>query len=430
LTVDNQLLNPNLHAALLHLPIGLFAVGMLVEIFSFMYSGGGARKAARYMIVLGVLLMIPVSLSGAYALSDVVRRSMPPGQAVDQPWTTLIARTQLHQGQSGNDLQGEQWHMVLSHAWKMSTATVVAVLAVFVGIACSGRWWKRLYIPIGVVLLASLAWIFWGAWSGGEMVYQWRTAVQLDINSTPRPTPMPSAAMEQTERRTRDMASYYAPPLQTHVVVGGLAAAFAIGALGLALRNTSRPESLDTEQDILLSPVAADVAMVRSFKPAAAVTLPPERAPAARTWLAAGIAAVGAAVLGLWFLASATDAVNVSNGQQRPLPAVLWDTVKTPVQDDRTSTSVNAVPQGSAGATTPQPANPLGLNRRLAHIIAGISIVVLPFILAVLAKWAPQRRLPLTITAILLVAALGVQVWLGVLMLFDGPAGHVVNLRQ
>jgi hypothetical protein len=429
--LDNQLISPNFHVALLHLPIGLFAFGMLVEIFSFMYPRGGARKAARWMIALGVLLMIPVALSGAYALSDVVRRTMPDGQPVDQPWLTLISRTGLHNGPSAGDTQGEQWHQILSHAWKMSLATAVAVIAVLVGIACSNRWWKRLYIPIGVVLLASLAWMLWGAWSGGEMVYQWRTGVQLGMNATTRPATMPSAAMEQTESRSREMVSYYAPPLQTHVVVAGIAAAFAIGALGLALRNTSKPESLDTDQDILLSASAADVAMVRSFKPAAAVTLPPESAPAARTWLAAGIIALCAAAAGTWFLASATDAVNVAKGQQRSLPAVLWDTVKTPAQEaEKPRDSVNPIPSGSAAAPTAQPANPLGLNRRLAHVIAGISIVVLPLILAMLAKWAPQRRLPLTLVAILLVAAIGIQVWLGVLMLFDGPAGHVVLLRQ
>jgi hypothetical protein len=415
----------------MHLPIGLFAVGMLVEIFSFMYPRGGARRAARWMIALGVLLMIPVALSGVYALSDVVRRSMPPGEAVDAPWQQLVARTQLHNGPvSTTDSEGEQWRVIARHAWLMAPATGAAVIAVIIGIAATGKWWRRLYLPVGLLLLASLAAMLWGAWAGGEMVYQWRTAVQLDANNSAatRPATAPSAAMEQTEWRSPKMVTYYAQPLQTHVVVAGLAAAFSLGALGLAFRNTCRRDPIEIEDDPFNPGAAANVAMVRVFKPDASVAVREERAPAGRTWLAGAFFATGAAALGVWFLITATDATNVAKSQQRSLPAVLWDQVKTPAEVDRKTVSPGAS-AADKPVTSAQPENPLGLNRRLAHVIAGSAIVILPLLLACFARWAPQRRLPLICLAILLVAAIGLQVWLGVVLLVDGPAGHVVMLR-
>jgi hypothetical protein len=64
-------------------------------------------------------------------------------------------------------------------------------------------------------------------------------------------------------------------------------------------------------------------------------------------------------------------------------------------------------------------------TRRLAHVIAGAAIVVLPLVLAMLARWAPRAKWLLIPVSLLLVVAVAFQVWVGVLLLFDSPEGPV-----
>ncbi len=442
-----QLTNPNFHVALLHFPIGLFTLGMLIEIFSFMYPGGPARRAGRWMVAIGVLSMVPVSLSGVYAFSDVVRRTMPPGDRVDLPWRELTARTQIHDPIS--EPQGEQWQLLKGHIWRMAPATGIAVLAVVVGIGATGVWRRRLYLPVMALLLFALGVMLWGAWMGGEMVYEHGMGVQLDLRrsvtvaAAPTPATVPSVALEQTESRTPKAASYYVPPAQGHMILAGIAAAFALGALGLAWRNSAGPRPLEVEEEVLATGAPADVAMIRMFKPAAAVaTVKEEIVPAARTWLAAALLALAASGMGWWFLASATDAMKVAEGEKRSVIAVLWDRVRAPADapaaaprvmpttapaTQPTETPTAATP--TATSTSSATALPLGLTRRLGHVIIGVSIVVLGLILAAMARWAPKRRTVLLVMSVLLVAALAAQVWLGTLMTLDGPAGSPLRFQ-
>jgi len=59
------------------------------------------------------------------------------------------------------------------------------------------------------------------------------------------------------------------------------------------------------------------------------------------------------------------------------------------------------------------------------HAIAGVSIVVLSLLLAIIAGTAPRARGLIFLISLLLIAAVAAQVWLGILMLWDthdGPA--------
>ena len=62
---------PNLHVALLHFPIALLLLGTAIEVFSFLWRRSGVRIAARWMILLGALSMLPAAASGMFAFSDV-----------------------------------------------------------------------------------------------------------------------------------------------------------------------------------------------------------------------------------------------------------------------------------------------------------------------------------------------------------------------
>ncbi len=53
----------------------------------------------------------------------------------------------------------------------------------------------------------------------------------------------------------------------------------------------------------------------------------------------------------------------------------------------------------------------------------------MPLLMAALARWAPKRRLVLVIFTVVLVAAIGLQVWLGMLMTFDTPAGSITKFN-
>lgn len=49
-----QFISPNWHVILIHYPLGLLAVGILIEFFSFLgWRRSGFRTAGRWMILLG-----------------------------------------------------------------------------------------------------------------------------------------------------------------------------------------------------------------------------------------------------------------------------------------------------------------------------------------------------------------------------------------
>ena len=67
------------------------------------------------------------------------------------------------------------------------------------------------------------------------------------------------------------------------------------------------------------------------------------------------------------------------------------------------------------------------LNRRSLHVVAGVSIIVIPFILAALSRWGPRKKVWLSVFAFLLLSAIAAQVWLGLLLLYDLPVGPVTG---
>jgi hypothetical protein len=67
------------------------------------------------------------------------------------------------------------------------------------------------------------------------------------------------------------------------------------------------------------------------------------------------------------------------------------------------------------------------LTRRQAHVICGSAIVILPLLLAVLARLAPRRKILLFPVGLLLVVAIATQIWLGILMMYDTNSGPVTH---
>lgn len=402
-----EFINPNWHVILIHYPLGVFVLGMVIELFSFMYRRSTLRVAGRWMILLGALLAIPTALSGVYALGNVVRMDLPAtAETADRPWADVVASSQLNE---------HQWEYLGRHAWAQASSTALAVVLVVMFLGLSDRWRRRLYFPVFLGLLASLAAMVWGAYFGGEMVYRHGTAVAVveAKGATPEatvPAPVESAADDQVE--VKRSVEFFVPPLQLHVLLAGLATAVALGALGLSMRQIATADDptrhdLETdaeterlERDMLYEPpvprgpAAMDVA--RSLNPEADVTSPPPRLPTSRTWLLAALLALGASASGAWFLVGLDE---TRTWEPRRLWAMVMPTEESP-----------------------------GL-RRIAHVATGGVIILTPLLLALATRVSRRPKGTVTVLGLLLVAAVAAQVWLGTLLMLDTPRGPLVKFN-
>jgi hypothetical protein len=68
-------------------------------------------------------------------------------------------------------------------------------------------------------------------------------------------------------------------------------------------------------------------------------------------------------------------------------------------------------------------------SRHLAHLILGLALVVLPLLCAMLAWLSPRKRGMLIIFSSLLVLVVAAQVWMGVLLTFDGGSGTLTHFK-
>lgn len=387
-----ELINPNWHVVLVHFPIGVFMMGMLLEVaFLVLRHHGPARAAARWMIVLGALAGLPTAYAGAYALSDVARRTAPTVPD-DAPWHAVAV---------GSSLNADQWEMTESHVWTSGGIAVIAALVVTLAVACSDRWRDRLYPLFLLLLLGCAAYIGVGAWYGGEMVYREGIAVKLPYKQDEaRPATQPAAVAASSadspaaETQTEKPAGldYYVNPLQTHVTLAGVAAAMGLLGIGLALRAASTsPHWQDPElQRAGLTAMpnrqrggADDLAVLRSFAPQVEVTGEVERIPVGRFWLLTFLVTVLASLAGWWTLADETRIYR---------PADLWNLV-----------------------------NGEGYVRRLAHVVGAGAVILLPLFMSLLARFARRSRGTIAIFGMLLVLAIAAQVWMGVLLMYDQP---------
>lgn len=392
--MGKEFINPNWHVVLVHFPIGVFLLGMLVEVVCLLFRHHGSiRAGARWMVVLGALAGLPTAYAGAYALSDVARRTAPDVPQ-DAPW---------HAVASGSSLSAHQWEMIENHVWTSGGIAVVAAVLVTLAVACSDRWRAGLYPVFLGMLLGCAGFMAAGAWYGGEMVYRHGIAVKLPYDnseggpssSTTESAPADSAgdspASEIQQEKGRGLY-HYVNPLQTHVTLAGLAAALGMLGIGLSLRAASTsphwrdPELSRAGVEALPHPQRGgreDLAMLRSFAPNVEVTGVAERVPVARFWLMTCLVSIAAALAGWWVLGKEHETYR---------PQDLWSLVTSE-----------------------------GHVRRIAHVAGAGAIVVLPLFLALLGRVARRSRALIALFSLLLVAAVAGQVWMGVLLMYDQP---------
>jgi uncharacterized membrane protein len=367
--VDKEFVNPNLHVVLLHAPLTLLILGTLIELFSFLWRRHGFRSAGRWMILLGALLGVPTITSGLYALRDVADPRHTLGT-----WKEVTAAGAL------ND---QQWEMLEDHMLLMCIAVGGALLVSVSWIASSDRLRARLHLPLLALLVASAGTAVAVAWHGGEAVYRLGVAVDSTRGSA---TTMPTTTNADHPFLSKDPA-YYLPPVQLHVILAGTVVAIGFAALGLSIRKiTQGPPT--TQVDFIAQALGPPPTLIGGDAPDTLIADPIDvatpRIPASRFWMLAALVGLLTAAAGYWTIAIHMNTWSLND---------LWNAV-------------------------------IKINQRLlAHTIAGVSIIVLAVVLAILARWAPRRPWILAIFAVLIVAGIAAQIWFGILLLFDTPQG-------
>ncbi|CAN5701595.1 hypothetical protein BH09PLA1_BH09PLA1_26990 [soil metagenome] len=414
----NQLVSPNLHVVLLHAPLGLLFTGLAIELFSFLgWRRSAFRAAGRWMILIGTLAAVPTALSGMYALRDVTGRGIAGANQL--PWRDVLKESRLLKTDGG-----EAWEHLVRHTWLMSLATAALLLVILVWLSASDSVRAKLHFLFLLMTLGAVGLMGWGAWNGGESVYRHGAAVNIGgdapghhatpsiptTTSTTLPATLSSASIDG-EKLVRNI-EYYAPPMQMHVIFAGWVVSLSIVALGLAIRNaTTRAPEVDGMDDLAaaLSPLPSDDPFLpaehraRLSDTAVMPALRPHYLPASRFWLLSALVGVITAVFGVWVLARAAN-YNVWDYKG------IWEQIRNPDQLNGSESGLEAS---------------LKMTRRLAHLIAGSSIIVLTLLLAVFTRVGPRKKIVVMLLGLLLLATIAAQVWLGTLLLFDTNSGSI-----
>jgi hypothetical protein len=128
----------------------------------------------------------------------------------------------------------------------------------------------------------------------------------------------------------------------------------------------------------------------------------PECIPASRLWLLAFLAVLLTAAVGIYFLAAPA---NLGGDNTTLDTRVLWGAIIDKAQN---------------------PDSPV--TRRLAHVIGGAALLLLPLLLAIFARWS-KSKLVLGLTSFLLVLVVAGQVWIGILLLYDTNVGSITHFN-
>jgi uncharacterized membrane protein len=374
---------PNFHVILIHFPLGLLTIGVTIELFSFLWRRSSFRQAGRWMILLGTLMAVPALTSGLYALRNVV------GHGADlDSWSEYKA---------ASNFNAHDWEFVRYHVLLNAVATGLALFATVTWLGASDTWRKILHVPALLMLVAAVGLMVDGGWHGGEMVYRLGFAVQGKLNVLPDSPDRPQDLQDKIE--------FYAPQGEVHLLMAGFVLALAAAALGLSIRRSVTSDTVlvqrirrtnvpaSGEREGVIKPISLLQAL---NDPGDEIPVGP-RIPASRFWLLAALVAVAAIISGLWF-----------GDYLAPWPRIIdlahFQWAVRQIQDSKNA-------------------------REGLHIVFGASILMLTLLLALLTRLAPKSRVFLSALAFGLVLAMAVQVWLGVLLTFDGGRGPLARFK-
>lgn len=356
--MTGTLVHPNLHAALIHIPLALTVVGVVLELLTLVFWNlrkSTLRSAGRWMLVLGILSAVPVLTTGLYAL----RQTAGVGSAEGEAWEAIAARS---------NWSPEQWAVVREHVKWMTIGTLMLLLGIVIWISATDNARRNMYLLGIAVLIAGGGMMVYGGHAGGELVYKYGVGVSRPEIATANGA---AAAAEVAEAQV----SY--SPLEMHVFFAGAAIALIAAALGLSVR-------------------LSNVLWENRFAEEKAVAA--GHRPAGRMGQSGNLLSIPVIYPGVfWVLAilalSATVVMALNTlGMWKPQDVLAY------LQAKQSRDEI----------------------RPVVHAWLGAGIIVLSIVLAVLIKFSPRRRLLTGISATLLAVLVVGQVWTGVLMLFDG----------
>ena len=381
-----ELIHPNWHVILVHYPLALLTLGVLIEVFALLWRKSSARTAARWMILLGTLSMVPTLTTGLYAFKDAASGS---SAQPDGTWQELKGSSQW---------TTEQWTFMKRHIVWQSAATGICLLVVLMYLSSSDAWRRGLHLPLLALLIIAVALAAGGAYWGGEAVYRHGVAV---VPQSTANTVGTAVAGNESMKRWSDKL----PPLQLHLLLAGLTAAVSWAAFGLTFRKWAiSPSKADLDPEIrereerlmIMGPVPAAGGIPGSAKRDELVV--PKVYPA-RFWVLAMALALLTAAAGAWYTEGA-DFAAMRNARNM---------------------LVHGASSAERAAMTP------GQKQLLYHILLGVAVVFLPLLLAALTRFTRSRVIA-ALFGLVLVAAIGLQVWMGILLLYQLPFRGWVNI--
>lgn len=379
-------IRPNYHVVLVHFPLALLTLGILIELFSFMWRRSMFRVVGRWMILIGALTAIPTALSGIYAMWDVTSHRGTTN------WPDTLAL---------NNLNDAQWQLLRTHVRLALGGVGIVLLGVMIWLTASDRWRKTLYFPTLLVLLAGVGMVIASAQYSGNMV--WVDRVAVEPSSDPALTVHPAFAQTQNDPANsgREKFDRYVNVMQIHMIGAGLVAALSLLAIALSLRGAHRELDNPFQEQLAEPPPADPMAPIPvhddpNARFAAAIRPPDYQTAAVPPPLPASRFALLGTLLALITAAGGLYIAGVVN----------WDNF----QDD--------IIRGGGG------------TRDVAHAIGAGCIVVLTILLALVARVATRQRFIIAIFSVILLAAIAFQLWIGTVILLDSPTGPLLHLNQ
>jgi uncharacterized membrane protein len=418
-----EYITPNWHAIIVHAPLGLLGVGIIMELLGLLlWRRSTARVAARWMIAIGAVTAIPALTTGIYAYYDAVNpvTSSRNQESVsfDTAWWKLrdnapenvFAEPKVKGDQSAAEL-------LRHHIWRNSIATGVMILVVMVWIATSDRWRKTLYPLLLILLVGAQGLMILGTHEGGLAVYKHGVA-QEPANAADDSAGNPSR---------EEVIMAYVPPGQLHVTMAGWLLALALVAMAMSLRGTWHGRNgADEEQawygsgegaEVAAAGVSPDVPAMGQFQvspdvlghvstttgaatpgsssSAAAAPAANLRVPASRFWLLAFLCAAIAIASGWWIMGFWA---NAHKGE-----FLTGQFMRT----------------GAQKAT----------ERQQLHAWFGAAIVLFTLLLALVTLVARRARWVISAIALMLLLAIAAELWLGILLMFDGHSGDYKGFK-
>jgi hypothetical protein len=406
-------ISPNWHVVLLHLPLALLTVGTFIELFAFLWRGSSARVAARWMILLGALGMIPVATSGIYAFANVATGATNMTTGGGGAWSDIVARSRWGT---------EQWWLMKMHIILTCSALGLILLVCVVYLGGTDRLRAATHLLFLLFLVVGVGTMLAGARYSGEAVYRYGVAVtppagtDLPVGSElAGGEEEPAAAADQAESENHAAPEtpsplwnrtlrQILPPLQVHTFLAGLVIALAVWGVGTMFRKWSvqpKPSAIELATPLIrdvrsgaITPGGRpDMAGAAGLPPRgmAPVPMPPPVIIVGGLFLLAFVLALLTAATGLWF----TEQGNWRLESMRTI-FTHW-IAKKDIDTDA--------------------------NRMAIHAILGVGIVVLSVALAIIARVTRRARIVPLLVLLLFLAAVGLQVWVGVLMLYGLKPG-------